>query len=277
MGYAPNETHIATVTGKEVFVMYQKEDYIEINIMRLVGALWRRAWAILLAALIFGTAAFTYTKLCVTPLYKAKTLMYVNNSNISVGGTQLSISQGDLIAAQSLVDTYSVILKTRNTLNEVIESANLDYSYEQLHGMVSAYSVNSTELFYIEVTSADPYEAEKIANTIAMVLPGKISSVVEGSSVRIADYAVVPSQKASPSTTRNTMIGAIIGILLVCVVLVVLELTDELIHDSDYVSQTYEFPVLAVIPDLLNNSKPSSQYKGERTYETATKVGGKGV
>ncbi len=257
--------------------MYQKEDYIEINIMRLVSALWRRAWAIVLAAVICGGAAFAYTKLCITPLYKAKTLMYVNNSNISVGGTQLSISQGDLVAAQSLVDTYSVILKTRTTLNEVIESADLDYTYGQLHSMVSAYSVNGTELFYIEVTSPDPYEAEKIANTIAMVLPGKISSVVEGSSVRIADYAVVPTTKSSPNTTTNTMIGALVGILLICVILVVMELTDELIHDSDYMAQTYEFPVLAVIPDLLQTSKLSSQYKGEKTYETASKVGGKSV
>lgn len=48
-------------------------------------------------------------------------MMYVNNSSISVGSTQVNLS--DLTAAQSLVETYMVILKTRGTLEEVIKEA----------------------------------------------------------------------------------------------------------------------------------------------------------
>ena len=108
--------------------------------------------------------------------------MYVNNSSISVGSTQVNLS--DLTAAQSLVETYMVILKTRGTLEEVIKEANLPYDYEQLSGMIEAGAVNSTEVFSISVTSASPEEAEKIANTIAELLPNRIADIVEGSSVR---------------------------------------------------------------------------------------------
>ena len=71
--------------------------------------------------------------------------MYVNNSNLSVGSTSISLT--DLNAAQSLVDTYIVILKSRPTLEDVIEKANVSYTYEQLESMISASSVDGTEGF----------------------------------------------------------------------------------------------------------------------------------
>lgn len=241
--------------------MEKKEENQEIDLLRLFGALWRRAWAIVLAAVIFGGCALAYTVFLVKPLYKARTLLYVNNSAISVGDAKLSISQGELTAAQSLVDTYSVILKTRTTLEEVIRQANLSYTYEELVEMISAASVNSTEIFYIEVTSPSPTEAELIANTIGRVLPGKIAAIVDGSSVRIVDTAVVPARKSSPSLAKNTAMGILLGIVLACGVIVIGELRDTQIHGPEDLLQSYDIPVLAVIPDLMAADKHSGYYK----------------
>ena len=238
--------------------MKEHEEYIDLK--RIFAALWRRVWAIILVAAIFAGAAFGYTKFMVTPMYKARTLMYVNNSDISVGGANFSISASDLAAAQSLVGTYIVILNTRMTLNEVIDTANLNYSYEKLASMVSAEPYENTEIFAIQVTSPDPKEAELIANTIGMVLPDKISAVVEGSSVRIVDYAVEPAAPSSPSMTKNVALGALIGIFLTCAVLIILEMRDELIHDSDFLMQNFDIPVLAVIPDLQSSSNIPADY-----------------
>ena len=146
-----------------------------IDLVQLARALWRRAWAIVLAMVIFGGAAFGYARFLITPLYQASAMMYVNNSSINVGSTQVDLS--DLSAAQSLVETYIVILKTRGTLEQVIEQENLSYDYETLSDMIEAGAVNSTEVFEIQVTSADPEEAERIANCIAELLPGELSSV----------------------------------------------------------------------------------------------------
>ena len=43
--------------------------------------------------------------------------------------------------------------------------------------------------------------------------------------------------------------------------IVVLELLDEQIHDSDYLIQTYDIPVLAVIPDLLSTKSSNDYYQ----------------
>ena len=246
--------------------MKQKDEEIEIDLLRLFRALLHRFWVVVLAGAIVGGVVLGCTALFVTPLYKARALMYVNNTSVSIGDAKLSISQGDLVAAQHLVDTYRVILKTRTTLEDVIEQADLPYSYEQLAGMISAGPVNNTEVFYIEVTSPDPGEAESIANTVARLLPEKIASIVEGTSARIVDYAVRPARKASPSLTRNTVLGILAGALLGCGILVVLELTDDAIHSSDYLMETYDLPVLAVIPDLDSH--------GDSVYGYGQKAGG---
>lgn len=242
--------------------MEKKDDYMEIDLLRLFRALWKKAWAILIAVLIFGGCACTYTLLFVTPLYKARTLLYVNNSSLSVGDTKLSISQGDITAAKSLIDTYGVILTTRSTVDEIIEQSGVSYDYDQLVEMISSGSVNSTEVFYVEVTSPKPKEAETIANSIGQVLPERISSIVDGSSVRIVDYAVVPAHKSSPSISKNTILGCLVGFVLACGVVIVSELMDDQVHDSDYLLQTYGLPVLAVVPDLMASEKGAVTYGG---------------
>ena len=180
---------------------------------------------------------------------------------------RLSISASELTAAKSLVDTYIVILNTRATLEEVISRSGVSATYEELRERVSAASVNGTEIFYINVTSPDPAEARLLANTIADVLPSKISAVVDGSSVRIVDYAVQPTRRSSPSYVGAAAKGMLLGMILASALVIFLDLTDEQIHDADYLAKTYpDIPVLAVIPNLLaGESERYSNYSGDGT------------
>ena len=241
--------------------MNNNGEEMEIDLLRLLTALWRKAWVIALATVIFGACCLVCTALFIKPKYKAEAMMYVNSSNISVGGAKVSISQSELTAAKTLVDTYIVIMNTRTTLEDVITQSGVSYDYEQLQKMITASAVNGTEVFSIAVTSTKPKEAELLANTIARILPEKIASIVEGSSARIVDYAVEPAEKDSPSLTKNTLIGAVLGFVLACGGIVVLELLDEQIHDSDDLTQTYDIPVLAVIPDLLSSKSNNEYYR----------------
>lgn len=258
--------------------MKQKDSqYIEIDLVKLFTALLRRIWVIILAAIVCGGAAFAYARFMIAPTYNADALFYVNNNSISVGNTKVSISSSDITAAQSLVDTYIVILNSRTTLNEVIKKAEVDYTYAQLKSMISAQSVSSTEIFSVQVTSTDKNEAQKIANTIVKVLPQRISEVVDGSSARIVDYAVTPGQKAGPNVTKITAVGIAVGVLLSCAVIAVLQLIDTVIHDEDYLLKTYpNIPVLAVIPDLAGGSSSGKHSEKYGRYDSAGEYSEKG-
>ncbi len=245
--------------------MERKDDgTIEIDLLHLLQVFWKKAWFIVLMALLCGVLGFCYSTFRMTPKYQSKVLVYVNNQTLSFGSSSVSISSQDITASQSLVDTYIVILKTRKTLNEVIKRANLDKSYESLSDMVSAAAVNETEVFTITVTSSNPYEAELIVNTIADVLPEKIAEVVEGSSAKIVDYGVVNTNKVSPVRTKYAAIGVLIGAVIACGILVVLDLMNDLIQDESYLER-YKIPILAVIPDLLGAS--AGKKYGKKYYD----------
>ncbi len=252
-------------------------DEIEIDLLKLAEVLLHHAKAIIASILLVAAAAFGITYYLITPQYTATALMYVNNSSFSVGSTSFSISSAELTAAKSLVDTYVVILKSRNTLEEIIRQDNLTYTYEELYDMIESGAVNSTEIFEVNVTSPSPAEAEHIANTIAAVLPDKIASIVEGSDVRIVDYAVVPSHRTSPSYTVNTVIGALVGLVFASAIVILRYLFDESIRSEDYLTQTYpSIPLLAVVPDMMQASKGNyGDYYSSRSSSQSSDSGTK--
>ena len=69
--------------------MSEENDYIEIDLVRLLRALWQHFWIILLSMVIFGAAGFGYANYLVTPLYQSDVQMYVNNTDISLGSTSI--------------------------------------------------------------------------------------------------------------------------------------------------------------------------------------------
>ncbi len=252
--------------------MQQDGEYIRIDVLKILNGMVKRIGFIIIAMLLCGAMAFSWAAFIISPLYESTVLMYVNNSSFSVGATNFSISSSEITAAKSLVDTYIVILKTRMTLNEVISTGDLDYAYEDLLEMIKAESVSGTEVFSVTVTSKDPQEAEHIANTIGLVLPDKIADVVEGSSVRIVDYAVVPAKKSSPSISKYTMVGLILGLVISCAAVAVAEIRDDKIHSEEYLLTNYKnIPLLSVIPDLLE--KKGNGYHSYYNYYSAPDEG----
>ena len=251
--------------------MNKNNDEIEIDLIKLVKTLWQKALVIILIAVIMATATFAVTLLFITPQYQATASLYVNNSSFSFGASSFSISSSELSASSSLVNTYIYILKSRTTLEDVISTADIPYNYEQLAKMISAKAVTGTAAFDVTITSTSPTEAELIANTIAQVLPERISEIVDGSSVRIVDYAIVPAHRASPSFTKNTIIGFLVGGILAAAVVVIKFLIDEqndvLIHSADELRELYpDITVLALIPDMRLSEKKGyyySSYYGE--------------
>lgn len=257
--------------------MQQDGEYIRIDVLKILNGMVRRIGLIIIAMLLCGAMAFSWAAFIISPLYESTVLMYVNNSSFSVGATNFSISSSEITAAKSLVDTYIVILKTRMTLNEVISTGDLNYAYEDLLEMIKAESVSGTEVFSVTVTSKDPQEAEHIANTIGLVLPDKIADVVEGSSVRIVDYAVVPAKKSSPSISRYTMVGLILGFVISCAAIAVAEIRDDKIHSEEYLLTNYKnIPLLSVIPDLLEKKgKGYYSYYSESDEDSESGKGSK--
>lgn len=240
----------------------QDEKEMEIDLLELFSAILQKWWIVLISLLVGGIVAFGGTKLFVTPLYQSDILIYVNNSSISLGSASVSISSGDISAAKTLVSTYGVILNSRLTIEEVNEKAGLDYTYEELSSMITSAAVNSTEVFQVTVTDPDAEEACLIANTIAEIFPGIISEIIDGSSARVVDLAVVSPTRSSPSYSKNAIVGMLVGAVLSVAVICAVYLLNDKLTSEDWLLQTWkeEIPLLSVIPDTTAKQKSGYRY-----------------
>ena len=236
------------------------KEYYSIDLMHIITQLLRRLWLIILVGIVGAAIGFSVANFGIAPKYSSQIMLYVNNSSISLGSTNFSISASEISAAQSLVKTYVVILNNRTTLEKVIDKADLDYTYEQLSGMIDASPVDETEVFRVKVTCHDPYEAAKIANCIAEVLPERISEIIDGSTMEVVDVAVANLSKVSPSITNYTILGFTIGVVMAVLVIVLIVVLDDTIYDEDYIIQKYEYPILAKVPDLLDSEAAKFNY-----------------
>lgn len=228
------------------------KEYYTIDVLHIVKSLWRRAWLIALCGLLAAGIGFSISAFAIAPTYSSYIKLYVNNSSISLGNTNFSISASELTAAQSLVRTYGDILDSRSTLERIIYKSNIDYTWKELSQMITYEPSNDTEIMRVTVTCEDPYEASKIANTIAEVLPVRISEIIDGASMEVVDLAIPDIEKVAPSITRYTAVGLVLGVILSIITLVVIALMDDTIHDEEYVLRTYDYPILGKVPNLLN-------------------------
>ena len=243
---------------------FQKNDEIEVDLGRILRAVMDKAWTVALVTLLSAVIVFGATFFFVTPQYVASAKFYVNNSSFSVGDASLSISSGDLSTSRNLVDSYIVILKTRETLNDVIDYAGVNLSYWELKDMISASAVNATEIFQVSVTSPDPNEAERIANAVAYILPKRIGTIIDGTSAKVVEAAVVPGSPSSPSYVKNTVVGFLLGFVASVGLIILREIFDITIRSEDDVALTCSHPILAAVPDMGAPSKGGSYYSTKR-------------
>ncbi len=225
---------------------------VEIDLRGLFKVLLKRAWIIVLCAIILGSAVLMYTVNFVAPQYKASVTIYVNNNSSK---DTSYISSSDLAVALRLVTTYVNIIQSNTVLDKVIAETNLALTTDQVRSMISAEVVGETEMFKVTVTTPYPQMSMDLANAIAAIAPDEIAEIIEGSSAKIIDYARLPKGSSSPNYTTNTILGAAAGAVLAIVVIVLQNMLDVRIKNEEDLEKICSVPVLGVIPDLANDKK----------------------
>ncbi len=243
-------------------------DSYTIDIMHILKFLWYKAWAIILVGILTAAIGFSFANFFIAPTYSSSIMLYVNNAN---KGDQFNITQSDIISSKELIKTYSEILNNRTTLERVIADAGINYDYKQLSSMITSGPSNDTQVMKVTVTSTDPNEAAEIANCICNVLPVRIEEIIDGASMEIVESAIPNPDKVGPSITRYTVIGGVIGIFIMAAVFAVVAIVDDTIHDDNHITQSYKYPILAKIPDLVYASSKQYGYYSQKHTETETK------
>lgn len=231
----------------------QKREPEVIDLRLLAKALWKRAWIIILITLLFGCVGYGYTKLFVTPTYRAYFSIYINNTTlVNIN----SVSSSDIAASIYLADTGADIIESNSVKKQVAEQADVDTS-----GLSISTSVNSDSgVLTVYVITTDALTTYECAMALVDVSSEEIARIIEGSSVQIIDSPELPTGRYQPSYSKNILYSMVLGAVLICGVIVMFELLDDRVKESDGVKKKYGLTDFGSIPDVDEVKKGGSDY-----------------
>lgn len=243
----------------------------EIDLMEIFYYLRAKIGWLILAFVIGGLLAGSMTHFLIIPKYTAVSKIYmVSASSESV------LNLSDLNLGTSLSEDYAELIKLRPVFNEVIDNLELDYDYEELQDMVSITKVGNTRLLAVTVESENPKEAQEIANEVADVTVTYIPKVMETSTPNIAEYAILPEEASSPNLAQNTIIGALVLLLILCGVYIVRMLQDDTVKSADEVQKEFGVMPLTVIPEgSLDEISDAVEHKNKGKKSKKNKKAGR--
>ena len=187
----------------------QLDDEIEIDLWELFQILLKNWLWILLSTLGCAILGLLITMFLITPKYRAEATMIVNTRQDQTA----TVTNDQITSAQKLVDTYSIIIRSRRVVDPIMEKLNIEADYESFVKNIIVESVNDTQVMSIQVENKDPEIALQVVQEIVDRAPGAIISTVEAGSVNVVSEPYVNSEvPVSPSKLKNTAIAAFIGL-----------------------------------------------------------------
>ena len=229
---------------KDIEVRDRLDGEMEIDLLELLAYYRGRLIWIVLGFLAGALAAGLITFYLITPQYTATSKMYMVSSY-----SQSVVDLTDLNIGQSLSKDYVELLKTRPIIESVIEEQGLDYNYSELLSMLSMSTVSDTRIIAIRATSKDPEEAMNIANALADKGVKELPKLMETPQPHIAEYAIIPINPSSPSLTKNIMIGALIGMIIMVGIFTIQFMLDDTFKTADDIEREFGVIPLTVIPE----------------------------
>lgn len=236
-----------------------ENDEIEIDLLEVFSILLSKLWLILSAGLFMALVCFAVSKFLLTPTYESTTKIYILNKT-----DNSSVTYSDVQMGTQLTKDYAELINSRYVLEEVIQKLSLPMEYKQLLGKVNVTTPSDTRIVSITVTDTDPVQAMNIANCIREAASDHIQNVMDIEAVNVVETANMPTEKAGPSVMKWTLIGGLLGVLLLCVIILVQYLLDDTIKSSEDVEKYLGLSTLALIPVAEDESTGKKNKKRKK-------------
>lgn len=235
--------------------MYRENEEIEIDLLELFYVLRKNIVAIILAALL-GTAVFgAYSFLIAKPVYESTAKLYILRQ-----GTSLT-SFADIQISNSLAKDYEEMIFSRPVVMQVAQNLNLDYTYEELKGMVSINNPTDTRCLNITCHNNDVQEASDIANEFATVAKRQISDIMDTDEPALYESAIVNDVPIKPEKLKNMIIGCLLGFIIACGVIIVRYMLNDSLKTEDDIEKFLGLNTLASIPSEKAQKVQDLRYK----------------
>ena len=159
------------------------------------------------------------------------------------------VSLSDLNLGTSLTADYEELMLSYPVLNQVIDKLKLDMTADALKKLYTLNNPSDTRILQITATTTDPQFSMDLAETMAEVAVSYLPDTMSTKAPNIAQHAKLADHKAGPSYMKYTMIGALLGLILMAGLLIVQYLMDDTVHTAEDMEKYFGLVPLTTIPE----------------------------
>ena len=222
--------------------------------------------------LLAGVLGFVIAQFVVVPKYTATTEILVNQKHTNDNNGQAYNNQQadiqmintykDIITNQVILSKASKQLKnpvhvikpaqkavyrtnadgTRRLIKEaqpaVVERGGKSYNFstDELKKAISVQTQQNSQVFSLQVKTDDPQESAVVANTVANGVKHQIKKIMSVNNVTLVSRASTPNSPSFPNKKLFALAGAVLGLILSFLYILIGDLMDTSIHDDDYLT-----------------------------------------
>ena len=235
-----------------------EEDGTEIDFLELFYRLIERWKYIVAAACVGALVMIVYSFVLATPIYQATSKLYVMSASDS------AINLSDLQIGSYLTSDYQEVFSTWEVQEMVLQHLGLNYTYPQLESMITISNPSNTRILNITASNSNPQLAASLANEFASVASRYISETMKTDEPSLLSEALVPSKPVTPRKTLNTILGFLVGALLMIAIITVQFIMDDKVKTAEDIRRYADLPTLALVPINGSADNRGSKSKNRR-------------
>lgn len=228
----------------------------ELDLREILQYLWQHAAVIGICVLAGAVASLGLAQFKARNElpYRASALLYFDTQQESQNTILDSGERFEFYT--NITNLSSVVLKSEQLLQPVVENLSLDMDTAALANLVSVESVSSSSFMRLTVRGIEAETTERICNEILALAPDASAAMTNLGTLQAASQAEVTAAE-KPNLPKAAVVGALLGVILSVLLLVTMELFDHAIHDAEDVTYYLDMPTLGVIPAACSG-KPAA-------------------
>ncbi|MBA2678582.1 MAG: polysaccharide biosynthesis tyrosine autokinase [Ktedonobacteraceae bacterium] len=201
----------------------------------------RWSWFLGLCILLGGGGTYIVSKLQ-NPVYRATTLLIVDQKSSSD-------PYSNVLANNQLVTTYIGLINQPSVMERAASQVG-GVSATSLAGRTQVAAQSGTQIIVLQVDDTDPVRAAVSANAVARAFIDVLAqqNVTSKDTVRIFQLATPPTSPDHPKPLYNSLLGAVLGLILALCFVILHAFLDDRIRTVDQFEWLPQVSMLGTFP-----------------------------
>lgn len=227
--------------------MIEKEqvqnEELEIDLSKLLKLLKKNLKKIVASTLICAVVLFAFTFFMVDKKYASTATIFIT-PKITDQGT---IDTNSANTNSKMVNNYMELLRGENILTKVAEQLSIN-DVDDLKGSISVTNTTGSEVIKVTATTKDPKLSQQVAESTVNTFFEEMKDKLNIENLTVISSPKVNETPVSPNLKLNTLIGALIGMIISCGVVFLRYLLDKRLRNREEAENFLGIPVLVEVP-----------------------------